>query len=84
MRLTIRTLLLAGLLSSLAGVANAQTRLLVNCFWAPQHYVCQSVLPKWLEQVKEVTEGRVTGIIPRQKFRGLNSSQNTSPARWSP
>ena len=64
MRLTIRTLLLAGLLSSLAGVANAQTRLLVNCFWAPQHYVCQSVLPKWLEQVKEVTEGRVTGIIP--------------------
>ncbi|MGJ8531418.1 MAG: hypothetical protein ACSHYC_04490 [Alphaproteobacteria bacterium] len=64
MRLFIKTLLLAGLFSSIAGIANANTRLLVNCFWPPQHYVCQSVLPTWLAEVEEATEGRVRGIIP--------------------
>jgi TRAP-type C4-dicarboxylate transport system substrate-binding protein len=36
----------------------------VNCFWPPQHFVCQDVLPGWIERVEEVTEGRVRGLIP--------------------
>lgn len=44
--------------------AEAKTRLIVNCFWPPKHHVCREVLPNWLANVKEVTEGRVTGIIP--------------------
>ena len=28
-----------------APAADAKTRLLVNCFWPPQHYVCKKVLP---------------------------------------
>lgn len=42
----------------------ADTRLLVNCFWPPQHFVCREILPAWIERVEEVTEGRVRGIIP--------------------
>ncbi len=64
MKLAVRFVLCAGLLTGLSGIAEAQTRLLVNCFWPPQHYVCQSVLPTWLKEVEEATEGRVTGIIP--------------------
>ncbi|NRA99425.1 MAG: hypothetical protein HRU32_06315 [Rhodobacteraceae bacterium] len=44
--------------------AQAETRLLVNCFWPPQHFVCREILPTWIERVEEVTEGRVRGIIP--------------------
>ena len=44
--------------------AQAQTRLVVNCFWPPQHPVCREVLPNWLAEVARVTEGRVTGIVP--------------------
>lgn len=64
MKFFANAILGAGLLISLSTAADAQTRLLVNCFWPPQHYVCQSILPTWLEEVKEATEGRVTGIIP--------------------
>ncbi|WP_458793065.1 type 2 periplasmic-binding domain-containing protein [Yoonia sp. MH D7] len=42
----------------------ANTRLVVNCFWAPQHFVCNEVLPGWLAEVEKVTEGRVVGNIP--------------------
>jgi len=47
-----------------ASMAQAQTRLVVNCFWPPQHFVCQEVLPGWLDEVKAVTDGRVVGNIP--------------------
>jgi len=47
-----------------AGAAQAQTRLIVNCFWPPQHPVCQEILPNWLAEVERVTEGRVTGLVP--------------------
>lgn len=47
-----------------AHAALAQTRLVVNCFWPPQHLVCTKVLPTWLDEVERVTEGRVTGNIP--------------------
>ena len=51
-------------LSSFGTMASAKTRLIVNCFWPPQHFVCQQVLPGWLDAVEEATEGRVVGNIP--------------------
>ncbi len=42
----------------------AKTRLIVNCFWPPQHFVCQKALPNWLDEVERVTDGRVVGRIP--------------------
>ena len=51
-------------LSTIGSMAAAKTRIIVNCFWPPQHFVCQQVLPGWLEAVEEVTEGRVVGNIP--------------------
>ncbi len=44
--------------------AQADTRLLVNCFWPAGHHVCREILPAWLDEVERVTEGRVTGILP--------------------
>ena len=51
-------------LSSMPTLAQAKTRLVVNCFWPSQHFVCQKVLPGWLDEVKKVTDGRVVGNIP--------------------
>lgn len=42
----------------------AKTRLIVNCFWPPSHYVCTTLLPEWLDEVEKVTDGRVVGNIP--------------------
>jgi TRAP-type C4-dicarboxylate transport system substrate-binding protein len=47
-----------------ANTALADTRLVVNCFWPPQHNVCTKILPGWLADVERVTEGRVKGNIP--------------------
>lgn len=44
--------------------AMANTRLVVNCFWPPQHVVCTTLLPNWLDAVNEATDGRVRGSIP--------------------
>ncbi|PUB14340.1 hypothetical protein [Yoonia sediminilitoris] len=55
--------LAAGLLMA-AGSASADTRLIVNCFWPPQHDVCSKLLPDWLDAVEEATDGRVRGNIP--------------------
>ncbi|MEO9527760.1 hypothetical protein [Roseibium sp.] len=49
---------------SMPSSAVARTRLIVNCFWPPQHFVCTKVLPGWIEEVERVTEGRVTANIP--------------------
>lgn len=59
------TLLLSALaLSVSAGAVQANTRLLVNCFWPSSHFVCSEVLPAWIDEVERVTDGRVRGIIP--------------------
>lgn len=63
MRLGILGPVTAGLLLASSG-AHATTRLIVNCFWPPQHDVCQKILPQWLDEVERVTEGRVKGNIP--------------------
>lgn len=47
-----------------ASSAQADTRLIVNCFWPASHFACSEVLPNWLAEVERVTEGRVTGLIP--------------------
>ena len=67
MRTSIMTLGAATVLATLAAMpatAEAKTRILVNCFWPPQHFVCSKVLPAWLEEVEKVTQGRVVGNIP--------------------
>ena len=61
-RLTLLSVIMAAMM--LPGIAHAKTRVLVNCFWPPQHYVCTQILPTWGEWVKEATEGRVTIQIP--------------------
>jgi len=52
------------LMAMLPAFAHAKTRLIVNCFWPPQHKVCSELLPMWLEDVERVTEGRVVGNVP--------------------
>lgn len=54
----------AVVMSSMPTLAQSKTRLVVNCFWPSQHFVCQQVLPGWLDEVEKVTDGRVVGNIP--------------------
>lgn len=60
-------LLLASLtLIAATGAAEAQTRLLVNCFFGSGHQVCTDVVPAWIDEVERVTEGRVSArILPK-------------------
>lgn len=51
-------------LLTLSQSAQAQSRLVVNCFWPAKHIGCTQILPGWLAEVTRVTEGRVTGNIP--------------------
>jgi len=51
-------------LAMTASVAQAKTRILVNCFWPPKHFICTEILPGWLAEVEAVTEGRVVGNVP--------------------
>jgi TRAP-type C4-dicarboxylate transport system substrate-binding protein len=44
--------------------ASAATRLVVNCFWPPQHAMCRTIMPTWGKWVAEATEGRVKIAIP--------------------
>lgn len=50
--------------AGMANTAQANTRLVVNCFWPPQHMMCTELLPNWLDAIKEATDGRVRGNIP--------------------
>ena len=61
-RLTLLSVIMAAMM--LPGIAHAKTRVLVNCFWPPQLYVCTQILPTWGEWVKVATEGRATIQIP--------------------
>ena len=42
-RLTLATATLAALMA-MPGIAHAKERILTNCFWPPQHYMCTKVL----------------------------------------
>ncbi len=61
---TLFTTLGAGLLLALCQPVQAQSRLVVNCFWPAKHIACTEILPNWLAEVSRVTEGRVKGRIP--------------------
>ena len=52
----------------LAATASAETRLLFNCFWPPQHFMCREILGSWKESVEQVTEGRVVIDLPAQSL----------------
>lgn len=61
----LRVILAAAVLATTGvSTASADTRLIVNCFWPPQHMMCTQLLPGWLDAVEEATEGRVRGNIP--------------------
>lgn len=62
MKYTAIASLIAATVASTAAQAN--TRILVNCFWPSSHFACAEVLPAWIDEVERVTEGRVRGIIP--------------------
>lgn len=51
------------LTAALAQTASAETRLLLNCFFPPQHFICQDVLGGWAKDVEEATESRVRVVI---------------------
>ncbi|WP_373355197.1 hypothetical protein [Pseudoroseicyclus sp. CXY001] len=65
MELKTKVTLAALGLTALAAPASADTRVLVNCFFPPQHFVCTDVLGTWARDVGEATEGRVdVAILP--------------------
>lgn len=57
-------ILSAALLLAVSNMAEARTRLLVNCFWPSSHFACSEILPNWLDEVERVTDGRVRGNVP--------------------
>lgn len=74
------TAIVAGALAIGAGSAQANTRLIVNCFFPPKHFVCQDILPKWKEAVEEATDKRVRIVFPAKSMspppEQLNSVRN--------
>ncbi|MEM9224443.1 MAG: hypothetical protein AAGB11_18865 [Pseudomonadota bacterium] len=75
MRILIALAMLFGATVYSAAPADAQTRLLVNCFWPPQHFMCREILPEWIKRVEEATDGRVRGLIPPK-------SVAAAPEQW--
>jgi TRAP-type C4-dicarboxylate transport system substrate-binding protein len=51
-------------LAGAAQPAQAAERLVLNCFWPPQHAICRKIMPTWAKWVEEATEGRVKVVIP--------------------
>jgi len=60
---------------TLPAAAAAQTTLLVNSFFPPQHFINTDVLPAWAAEVEAATEGRVVIEFPA-------SSLAPPPAQW--
>lgn len=64
--MTFKLLLASLALAAVTTPAQANTRLLVNCFFGSGHHACTDVVPAWIEDVERVTEGRVTArILPK-------------------
>lgn len=62
--MSITKVLVGSVLVAASATSNASTRLLVNCFFPPQHFVCAEVLPTWKEAVEQATDGRVKIRFP--------------------
>ena len=74
--LTLAIVAIAIGLSGTASPARAAERLIVNCFWPPQHSMCREILPTWGKWVEEATEGRVKISIPPKSLAG-------PPEQWA-
>lgn len=59
---------IAAALIALGGTAEADTRIVANCFFPSQHFVCRDILKPWGDQVEEVTEGRVRVNVPAKSM----------------
>lgn len=73
------SLAVAAAVMAFAVVANpalSAERLLVNCFWPPQHAMCQKILPTWGKWVEEATKGRVKITIPPKSLA-------SPPEQWA-
>lgn len=78
---SIAAIFVAGAVTaSAAPRASAETNILTNCLWAPQHFMCHDVMPEWAKWVEEATEGRVVISFPANRIGGppeqLDSVQN--------
>lgn len=47
-----------------AAPAQSAETILFNCFFPPQHYVCQELIPELAKRVGDATEGRVRVRVP--------------------
>ena len=65
---TAVTLAAAAGFAALATGAEANTRIVANCFFPPQHFTCQEVMKVWGQEVERVTEGRVRVNIPAKSM----------------
>lgn len=67
--MNMKALLISGaVVTAAASSAQANTRLLVNCFFPPQHFVCKEILPQWKDAVQKATDGRVKINFPAQSM----------------
>ncbi len=64
------------LLAGATNHAHAATRLIVNCFWPPQHAMCRKIMPTWGKWVEEATQGRVKISIPPKSLA-------SPPEQWA-
>ena len=51
-----------------AGAARADTRIVLNCFFPPQHFICTDILKPWGKDVEAATEGRVRVTMPAKSM----------------
>lgn len=58
----------AAALLVLPAAASADTRIVANCFFPPQHFVCRDILKGWGDEVERVTEGRVRVNLPAKSM----------------
>lgn len=62
---TCRRIFIVSLLSLLFyGSAAAETRILFNSFFPPQHFLTKDVMHGWAKEVEQATDGRVKVTIP--------------------
>lgn len=59
-----------------SGTVSAETRILFNSFFPPQHFLTRDVMRGWARDVQRVTEGRVKVTIPA-------SSAAPPPQLWN-
>lgn len=56
--------------TTLATPAQAAERLIFNCFFPPQNYVCTEWMPELKRRIEEATEGRVKVNVPPKSLAG--------------